>query len=268
MARGKTLDQQSESAKLMSPSCGPQPDEDADGVWSPTSPKVPVTGFPVTTALIPGLKEYRWEEVAQHNTGQSCWCYIGQKVYDVTTWLDAHPGGRQVLLLAAGRDCTDLFTSYHPFTDKPAKLLSKFCIGQVVTTEFPQYQPDTGFYADVRKEVGQYLKKNNLDSKDPTPGLIRLAGMMASSAFFFSLMIYSCSQAWPLVWQLAMAMAFGLAQALPLFHMMHDASHCAIGHSDTWWIWTGRFVMDWFAGASMNAWHNQHILGTVCQEAV
>ncbi len=36
-----------------------------------------------------------------------------------TGFLDNHPGGKEILLLAAGRDITYAFDSYHPFTDKP-----------------------------------------------------------------------------------------------------------------------------------------------------
>ena len=35
--------------------------------------------------------------------------------------MDNHPGGKEILLLAAGRDITYAFDSYHPFTDKAEK---------------------------------------------------------------------------------------------------------------------------------------------------
>lgn len=37
-------------------------------------------------------------------------------------WLHKHPGGSEVVLLMAGRDATEAFKSYHPFTDKPRKV--------------------------------------------------------------------------------------------------------------------------------------------------
>lgn len=37
-------------------------------------------------------------------------------------WMDKHPGGSEVVHLMAGRDATDAFASYHPFTDKPRKV--------------------------------------------------------------------------------------------------------------------------------------------------
>lgn len=42
---------------------------------------------------------------------------------------------------------------------------------------------------------------------------------------------------------------------------MHDASHAAIGHSETWWWSVGRLTLDWIAGSSMVSWRNQHVIG-------
>lgn len=41
-------------------------------------------------------------EIAQHKSADSCWLVIHGKVYDVTTFLDKHPGGRAILLKQAG----------------------------------------------------------------------------------------------------------------------------------------------------------------------
>lgn len=57
------------------------------------------------------------------------------------------------------------------------------------------------------------------------------------------------------------AVLFGLCQVLPLLHVMHDASHAAIGHNETWWQVMGRLPLDWMAGASMMQWHHQHVVG-------
>ena len=218
-------------------------------------------GFPsLYPPTCPPSRQYTWQQVAQHNTVDSCWVYSHSTVYDITEWLDRHPGGRDILLLSAGRDITDLMTSYHPFTDKPAAILAKYAIGEVVTTEFPQYQRDSGFYAEVRAEAAKYFRDNKLDDKDPAPGLLRLAGMAVVAALSFGALI-----AWggslPLALRLLAAVVFGVCQALPLLHCMHDSSHMSIGHSPTYWYWIGRLTMDWFAGASITSWYHQHTLG-------
>ena len=61
-------------------------------------------------------------------------------------------------------------TSYHPFSERPQAVLAKYAIGEVVTTEFPQYQRDSGFYAEVRAEAARYFAESKLDTKDPVPG--------------------------------------------------------------------------------------------------
>jgi hypothetical protein len=46
-------------------------------------------------------------------------------ITDLTDFIYKHPGGPTVLLNTQGRDCTALFEAFHPFTDRPAKLLGK-----------------------------------------------------------------------------------------------------------------------------------------------
>lgn len=43
------------------------------------------------------------EEVVKHNNANSCWIVIEGHVYDVTDFLDDHPGGRTVILQYAGK---------------------------------------------------------------------------------------------------------------------------------------------------------------------
>lgn len=41
-------------------------------------------------------------EVAKHKSAESCWIVIHDNVYDVTKFLDYHPGGRNILLRQGG----------------------------------------------------------------------------------------------------------------------------------------------------------------------
>ncbi|KAF2069366.1 hypothetical protein CYY_009310 [Polysphondylium violaceum] len=47
------------------------------------------------------------EEIAQHNTLESCWMIISNKVYDITDYISHHPGGKNALLRFAGKDGTE-----------------------------------------------------------------------------------------------------------------------------------------------------------------
>ncbi|KAJ2726767.1 hypothetical protein GGI07_000278 [Coemansia sp. Benny D115] len=55
------------------------------------------------------VKAFSGEEVSKHSTREDIWIVIHGKVYDVTTFLDEHPGGEEVILEHAGIDATEAF---------------------------------------------------------------------------------------------------------------------------------------------------------------
>mmetsp|Transcript_15167 Transcript_15167/g.23818 ORF Transcript_15167/g.23818 Transcript_15167/m.23818 type:complete len:136 (-) Transcript_15167:190-597(-) len=61
------------------------------------------------------LKEFTAEEVFKHTSQEDCWLVIGNesnggpKVYDVTKYLDDHPGGAEVMLDVAGQNADEFF---------------------------------------------------------------------------------------------------------------------------------------------------------------
>lgn len=53
------------------------------------------------------------ETVSSHNKPDNLWCIIDHKVYDLTDFVDAHPGGSVVLEQVAGTDATTAFYNLH-----------------------------------------------------------------------------------------------------------------------------------------------------------
>lgn len=53
---------------------------------------------------------YTMEEVATHDSSDSCWLVIEGKVYDVTSFVSNHPGG-EAILEGCGQDATVLFST-------------------------------------------------------------------------------------------------------------------------------------------------------------
>lgn len=47
-------------------------------------------------------KTYKLDELKQHSTDKSCWLTINGKVYDVTPFLEEHPGGYDIILTSTG----------------------------------------------------------------------------------------------------------------------------------------------------------------------
>ncbi|RCK64200.1 Cytochrome b2, mitochondrial [Candida viswanathii] len=64
-----------------------------------------------------------WEEVAKHNKKDDCWVVIHGKAYDLSGFLDEHPGGLGIILKYAGKDATKAFDPIHP-SDTLSKYLS------------------------------------------------------------------------------------------------------------------------------------------------
>ena len=67
------------------------------------------TSAPAAAPAAGGTKVFTLEECKAHRTEKDCWLIIHGKVYDVTEFLDEHPGGDQIMLDVAGKDVTSEF---------------------------------------------------------------------------------------------------------------------------------------------------------------
>ncbi|KRX98452.1 Cytochrome b5 [Trichinella pseudospiralis] len=70
-------------------------------------------------------------EVEEHNSKQSTWLIMENKVYDVTKFLEEHPGGIEVLLEQAGRDATESFEDIGHSNDA-REMRDQYYIGDIV----------------------------------------------------------------------------------------------------------------------------------------
>ncbi|PWI66116.1 hypothetical protein PCL_05334 [Purpureocillium lilacinum] len=80
-------------------------------------------------------KTFTRDEVREHTSDDSLWCIIDSTVYDLTDFVDAHPGGESVLRQVAGQDATSVFYNLHRH-----EVLAKYpdlAVG-TVRGEFPQ----------------------------------------------------------------------------------------------------------------------------------
>jgi Cytochrome b involved in lipid metabolism len=72
---------------------------------------------------------YTLTDVAGHADASSCWAAISGSVYDLTDWINAHPGGPERILALCGTDATAAFTAQHGDQAEPADQLTQFRIG-------------------------------------------------------------------------------------------------------------------------------------------
>jgi cytochrome b involved in lipid metabolism len=92
--------------------------------YTSTAPNTPT---PAESA-VPGTT-YTLADVATHPDRTSCWSAINGNVYDLTTWIDRHPGGADRILSICGKDGSSAFSKKHLGEPKPEAMLATFKIG-------------------------------------------------------------------------------------------------------------------------------------------
>jgi uncharacterized membrane protein len=70
-------------------------------------------------------------DVATHNSPTDCWSAIDGKVYDLTKWIDKHPGGSVVIKSLCGKDGSAGFNAQHDNQRRPADELANYLVGEL-----------------------------------------------------------------------------------------------------------------------------------------
>ncbi|KAI9199497.1 delta5 fatty acid desaturase [Polychytrium aggregatum] len=211
-----------------------------------------------TTAADPAaLPAFTSEQLAAHNTDASLWVAIRGMVYDVTQFANRHPGGKDMLRIAAGRDATQMFEMYHPL--ETSKLLSKFRIGRLVSARTPTFPEPSVFHRTIKQRVELEFFKTR-DLKNHLGAWIRYAVVFASLLVSYYLQFYSPVFSQSLWLQIPLAVILGFACAQIGLNPLHDGTHCAITRSPLVWTILGS-THDFFNGTSHLIWIYQHVVG-------
>ena len=70
-------------------------------------------------------------EISKHSTAKDCWSIVNGNVYNLTTYVQSHPGGAGVIKNICGRDGSGAFKNQHGSSSKPNNVLSAFLLGSV-----------------------------------------------------------------------------------------------------------------------------------------
>ena len=192
---------------------------------------------------------------------------IYEKQYDLTDFLEKHPGGKDILLKCKNeKDLTAMFETYHAFSDKEKikKMLDKFEIKSVEndnTTEpkkdiMKQY--DFTNYNKLLQEI-----KSNAHFQDRTSTKANFS-LIIQNIFIFLAYVYFFYQAmfstyFSILCKCLFAMLAGCSYMSLGFNVMHDASHFGVSiHSNrndilnkiwnAWGLWNS------------NVWFYHHVL--------
>ena len=152
---------------------------------------------------------------------------INGKYYDLTTFIDRHPGGNHSILLGKGIDCSILFEQYHILNDNHKKILKLFEVyyyneknNQDNNNNSNKNKDEEKFYEDIRKMVQEYVLKNGKNSHK----------MKFSMLYLLILLIFSTIFSWYL-WFKEYWLSLIL---LPIFNWLltvntfHDGSHFSV----------------------------------------
>ncbi|XP_056016450.1 cytochrome b5 reductase 4-like isoform X3 [Ostrea edulis] len=100
------------------------------------------------------------EELAKHNHRNDAWIALRGKVYNITPYMEYHPGGEEELMRGAGIDGTQLFDEVHKWVNYES-MLEKCFVGKLKSTP-PAHR---------RESLGKTLTTESRNGPMPPPSL-------------------------------------------------------------------------------------------------
>lgn len=199
-------------------------------------------------------------DLAELNSRNNAAIAYRGKVYDVTGFVDKHPGGADQLLMLAGRDVTHFFDSYHGAETR--KLVAYKCkyIGDFEgCASNPKYLEQDQFYSTLEQRIQDYFTSNQIDPKVHVPFFFASAAVVLATLTLWCAAVNSVYSGYSLVVSSLLAMVCGFTSALVTFNS-HDIYHFAWTHNP--WVW--KVVGGMYCsvhGLSSYVWCYQHVIG-------
>ncbi|KAL2075706.1 hypothetical protein VTL71DRAFT_649 [Oculimacula yallundae] len=120
------------------------------------------------------LPTFLQTELPAHNTEKSCYVTMGTRVFDITDFLDSHPGGGELITEYGGKDITDIMKDEisHTHSDAAYEVLEDSLIGFVATEKVmdaavKSLHPDQIVPLPSTDEGVQELKDNGAPDRVP-----------------------------------------------------------------------------------------------------
>lgn len=160
--------------------------------------------------------------------------YIGNRAYDLTGWIERHPGGRDPLLQAEGTDCTALFNAYHLRGPPPAAMLARFEV-QVDRADPAHVEgmggshftfADGGFYKTLQRRVrAHFVATGQATNASPRAQVLAVALVVTAIALTFP--AYVLGSVWA-------ALALGVLKSIAATGPGHSMSHFSVFPKGRW----------------------------------
>ncbi len=115
------------------------------------------------------------EEVSKHNQRGDCWSIVDGYVYNLTNWIDQHPGGASRIISLCGVDGTSNFLGQHSGSSSAKSRLNNYELGKLEVTAIAAPQPTTPASKSLSSKLDDVTKL--LESKNFTQALSDLKTM-------------------------------------------------------------------------------------------
>jgi hypothetical protein len=126
-------DREVQGEVLRGPAPSPAAAQPSPATAQPTpaavAPAATPTPSPTPTAEVTTQAGYTMAKVKENNSSASCWSVINGNVYNLTQWINSHPGGQSVIRGLCGVDGTSSFNGKHRGDGGPASILTGYLLG-------------------------------------------------------------------------------------------------------------------------------------------
>jgi hypothetical protein len=126
-------DREVQGEVLRGPAPSPAAAQPSPATAQPTpaavAPAATPTLSPTPTAEVTTQAGYTMAKVKENNSSASCWSVINGNVYNLTQWINSHPGGQSVIRGLCGVDGTSSFNGKHRGDGGPASILTGYLLG-------------------------------------------------------------------------------------------------------------------------------------------
>ncbi|CAL1160212.1 unnamed protein product [Cladocopium goreaui] len=115
-------------------------------------------------------KNFPLSEVARHCIPEDCWVALNGKVYDLTEFMDRHPGGPTTILAWAGKDASKFFNEIHKGVKidsylRPEAFLGDLGLDESLMSESFWHTLREARITEVKEELNRILGKTELPTR-------------------------------------------------------------------------------------------------------
>jgi cytochrome b involved in lipid metabolism len=108
------------------------PSTDTTGTTSASHESINPNASPVASVSPTAGTTYTLADVAKHKTPTDCWTTVNGSVYNLTPFVNQHPGGVENITKICGIDGTSQFMAQHGSDRDPQRELATLKIGTLV----------------------------------------------------------------------------------------------------------------------------------------